>query len=211
MPASQCGRVLSLWQERHDHEVAGLERPDLGPDLLDDADHLVADRVAGGDVVLAAVKPQVRPADAAATTFTIASVGLSMLGMGRSSSRMSLMPWIVVTRMPGILPRVTSSVLCASRHGRICTMHVMGAFRRVLSSAGSRLALRVLVRVAAVIGWVVLVNFQDRGGPAPDDGNGYVAYVLLMCVVALWAVIDGIRRPFATALLAWFSPSWPCQ
>lgn len=83
-------------------------------------------------------------------------------------------------------------------------MHVMGAIRRVLSSTGSRLALRVLVRVAAVIGWVVLVNFQDRGGPAPDDGNGYVAYVLLMCVVALWAVIDGIRRPFATALLAWF-------
>lgn len=82
-------------------------------------------------------------------------------------------------------------------------MHVMGAIRRVLSSAGSRLALRVLVRVATVIGWVVLVNHQDHDGPAPDDGTGYVAYVLLMCVVALWAVIDGIRRPFATALLAW--------
>ena len=51
--------------ERDDDEVAGLERGDGGADLLDDADGLVADGVAGGDVVLAAVRPQVGAADAA--------------------------------------------------------------------------------------------------------------------------------------------------
>ena len=51
--------------ERHDDEVTGLEGGDLGADLLDDPDTLVADGAASVDVVLTAVGPQVGAADAA--------------------------------------------------------------------------------------------------------------------------------------------------
>ncbi len=36
----------------------------------------------------------------AATTFTIASVGASMVGSGTSETRMSRVPWMVVARIP---------------------------------------------------------------------------------------------------------------
>ena len=64
-PARQCGAGVVAVAERRDHEVAGRERGDLAADLLDHADHLVPDGVARRDVVLAAVGPQVRAADAA--------------------------------------------------------------------------------------------------------------------------------------------------
>ena len=44
-----------------------------------------------------------------AVTLTIASVGASIVGAGRSSSRMSRGPWIVVTFMTRMLPDVVLS------------------------------------------------------------------------------------------------------
>ena len=44
MPARQCAQVLSQWQNGTITKSPGAKERDLGADLLDDADHLVADR-----------------------------------------------------------------------------------------------------------------------------------------------------------------------
>src|SRR3954449_10310074 len=63
-PGPAVGAGVVTVAERGDHEVTGCEPGHLAAHLLDHADHLVTDRVAGSDVVLAAVGPQVRAADA---------------------------------------------------------------------------------------------------------------------------------------------------
>ena len=75
-PARQCGAGVVAVAERHDHEVAGPERRHLCPDLLDDADALVADRRARRRSSFSPryghrSEPQMQPA----TTLTMASVG----------------------------------------------------------------------------------------------------------------------------------------
>ena len=51
-----------------------------------------------------------------ATTLTMASVGASMVGAGRSSRRMSRVPWIVVTRM--VLNRAMGLVTLGTATGQ---------------------------------------------------------------------------------------------
>ena len=93
----RLGRAAYLWSgsreptragavaedERGDHQIAGGDGRDVAADVFDDADELVADR-ADGVVGLAPVVPEVRPAHAASTTRTTASVGSLMIGSGRS-------------------------------------------------------------------------------------------------------------------------------
>ena len=51
-------------EERPDHKLAGLDRPDRPADLFDNAAILVAHRGRFGDPLNAAVRPEIRPADA---------------------------------------------------------------------------------------------------------------------------------------------------
>jgi threonine dehydrogenase-like Zn-dependent dehydrogenase len=60
--AVRAGSVAQ--RERGDDEVTGLDRPDVGADLLDDADELVPDPLRGRRGPHAAVRPQVGAADA---------------------------------------------------------------------------------------------------------------------------------------------------
>lgn len=72
VPAADAGdrRAVQAVRARHvaedegrDHQVAGCDAGDVGTDVFDDADELVADR-SDGMVGLAAVVPEVRPAHA---------------------------------------------------------------------------------------------------------------------------------------------------
>jgi hypothetical protein len=53
-------------RERHHDDVAGLQRAHVGPDLLDDADGLMAHRLAGLGAIKRCVRPQIAAADAGA-------------------------------------------------------------------------------------------------------------------------------------------------
>ncbi len=63
-PARQCAQVLSQWQNGTMTKSPTAKSLTSRADLLDDSDALVADRRPGVDVVVAAVGPQVRAADA---------------------------------------------------------------------------------------------------------------------------------------------------
>ena len=81
MAAVRAGAVAE--RERCDDEVAALDVRDVGADVLHDADELVADW-ARLERRVAAVLPEVRAHTQASTTRTIASVGSTMAGSGRS-------------------------------------------------------------------------------------------------------------------------------
>ena len=100
MPARQCTQVLSQWQNGTITKSPGLEGRDLGPDLDDLADALVADRRAGADRVLPAIGPQVGAADAAGVDLHDRVGGELHVGSGTSDTRMSPGAWMVVARMP---------------------------------------------------------------------------------------------------------------
>jgi hypothetical protein len=63
VPGLADGAGVVGGEERADHELAGLDVLDLAPDLLDEADVLVADRGRPVDRFDPAVRPQVRAAD----------------------------------------------------------------------------------------------------------------------------------------------------
>jgi hypothetical protein len=90
MAAVHAGAVAD--RERGDDEIALADGPDVGADLLDEADELVADALRAGDRRDAAVGPQVRPADAGRPVRTIASVGRRIDGSSTFSTRMSRSP-----------------------------------------------------------------------------------------------------------------------
>ena len=86
-PADFAGVVGG--EERADHELAGPDRGDLGPDLLDDAHILVAHRRGSVDLVESPVGPQVRPADTRRGQADDRVGRLQDRGSGRSSTRTS--------------------------------------------------------------------------------------------------------------------------
>ena len=98
-PADRAGVVGG--EERADHELAGPQGADLAADLLDDADVLVAHRRWPVDGLDAAVGPQVGPAHAGRGHRMTASVGFSIVGSGRSSTRTSPGAWRTAPRMTG--------------------------------------------------------------------------------------------------------------
>ena len=83
MPCRQCGQVPSLKANGRDDEVALRDVRDLGADVLDDADELVADR-AGRERRVAAVVPEVRAADAGEHDADDRVGRLAEAGSGRS-------------------------------------------------------------------------------------------------------------------------------
>jgi hypothetical protein len=63
--------------------------------------------------------------------------------------------------------------------------------------AGFGLLARAAAVIAVIFGW----EWVDRG-PAQDYADVTVM-LLLSAVVLVWAVVDGIRRPFVDAVLGW--------
>ena len=77
----------------------------------------------------------------------------------------------------------------------------MGVRVRQNVGAGFGLLVRAAVVIAVIFGW----EWADRA-PAQDYADVTVL-LLLSAVVLVWAVVDGIRRPFMDAVLGWLLAS----
>ena len=86
-------------EERADHELAGLDVLDLAPDLLNDADVLVAHRGRPVDRFDPAIGHRSEPQTQVADRWMIASVGARILGSSRSCTRTSPGAYITAPRM----------------------------------------------------------------------------------------------------------------
>jgi hypothetical protein len=60
--------------------------------------------------------------------------------------------------------------------------------------------LRSVVIVAVIAAYVAVVNHSDSTDAL---GAGLLAFLILVAIALLWAVVDGVRRGLAEALVTW--------
>ena len=107
IPCRQCGQVPSL-KANGAITRSPWRRSDLGADVLDDADELVADR-ARRERRVAAVVPEVRAADAGEDDADDGVGGLVMAGSGRSPASIRRGSWKMAARIASLCPRSSDS------------------------------------------------------------------------------------------------------